>query len=138
MHMFVKHLDHVLYQYCINIPTHLLQDATKRRIKDESSARLRQKQQKLDMLKNIINERDSELDSMSTASSVSSAPNTLPRRAHTRVYTEPNLAAYSGRPPVTPRTTPHRPAVSVYSQQGMTRRLTRARSPPPVKPVRMR
>ncbi|KAK2191667.1 hypothetical protein NP493_48g04029 [Ridgeia piscesae] len=62
------------------------------------------------MLKNIINERDSELDSMSTASSVSSAPNTLPRRAHTRVYTEPNLAAYSGRPPVTPRTTPHRPA----------------------------
>ena len=138
------------------------QESTKRKLKNETAQQLRAKQQKLEMLRNIIN--DSDADSVSSQSTVG-AP--VPRpRAHTvtsrylaatasssgRILpakSEPDLSSLgsgssstSGGSRGAATSTPlHQRAKTAVPHSQPTHRgvprTTRPKSPPPTKPVHM-
>jgi len=135
-----------------------LQEQTKRRLKEETAVQLRSKQQKLDMLRRIIN---AESDSGS-GGSVSSTPSSLadvtsqhppphttlsvPSAKSSRIlpaHSESDLlnAGAEERVPygagfATPSRFGHQRTVAIAPLRTTVQRAVRAKSPPPVKTVR--
>lgn len=114
----------------------LFQEQTKRKLKEETDAKLRSKQQKLDLLRNIIN-GDSD-----SGGSVSDTPRARPNSTvNTKIRM---LAAQSSGDSCGSDATPgstfkaprHGPvATSAYAMKMGQRGRIRTKSPPPVQPV---
>ena len=116
----------------------LSQQTTRKFMKEKTAAELRAKQQKLDLVKNIIESSEDASVTPRPPPRETPTPRTrgrpvLPARIQP-ARSEPNLAA--GAPGSTPRAPPrYRAVTSAYAQRTVPRVTTRARSPPPVKPV---
>lgn len=112
------------------------QEQTKRKLKEETDARLRSKQQKLDLLRNIIN-GDSD-----SGGSVSDTPRARPNptvNAKARMYAAQSAGDLYGSdstPGSTFKVPRHGPvATSAYAMKMGQRGGMRTKSPPPVQPV---
>lgn len=143
----------IIYWWLKTIPVSfalpLLQEQTKRKLQEETTAQLRSKQKKLDQARHLLNADSSELESVSSAGSY---PGRVPGSRIYPAKSEPDLSGMgeglrSGHHrAMTASVTRPEPAPRIHHTRAMTHAntpnvsravpgSTRAKSPPPLKPV---
>lgn len=120
-----------------------VQEQTKQKLQEENAAQVRAKQQKLELVRNILNtDSDAETVLKGTPLSGPTTRSRLPPTPRSQRSSDPDAPEITTLTPVTFKVPPKTP-IKLVTQSGATvlnkppamATRQRARSPPPVKPV---